>query len=251
MDSAKKMKLSPETDEFQLFLPPTTSPSELTVAPAVAEAPSDDRFKVPGIFLEVLWSDAAFREQWDQIIADKVEKKFAAEQDELRAKTIAAARAEGLEQGLRDAEAMVSDIEAKLKVACEKVLSEKETLLHSHERQWCDAMLHMLRRFLVRRPDEIVSVIDAWLDDCLKSFAQKSKVRVYLSADDHALVQQAFSFRANRGPVNHEFGIDRNLSSGEVRAECDGGGIFFSPGQELSELEGYLDGIFKPNGEEE
>lgn len=231
-------------DEFQPYLPVPTAPAELKATQAQAESTADDRFTVPGIFLEALWSDAAFREQWDEVIQKRVEEKFAAEQEELRAKTIADARAEGIAQGLEESRALVAEIDERLKHVCERVLEEKEALLHAHEKMWCDAMLHLLRRFLVRRPEEVVSVLQAWMDDSLRGFPQKARIRIYLSESDNQQVQRAMSFRLDKGG-NHEFTVDRNLSAGEIRCECDGGGIFFSPSQELTDLEAYLGGIFQ------
>jgi hypothetical protein len=55
---------------------------------------------------------------------------------------------------------------------------------------------------------------------------------------------RGMSFRVEPSTY-YQFGIDRNLNAGDIRCECDGGGAFFSPTQELSELHAYLDGIFQ------
>ena len=234
------------SDEFQLFVPPVVNAGIPVVEPTTAAGSitTNDRFTVPGLFLEALWGDAAFREQWDQVIEDRVQKRFASEHEELRAQATAVATELGIQLVMKAAGEKVAAAETKLAQVSQQLMVEKEALLHSHERAWCNAMLHVLRRFLIRRPEELVSVLQAWIDDCLKGFSQNAKVRIYLSEDDHAALSQALSFRPERSAANHDFAVDRNLSTGELRCECDGGGIFFSPNQELSELEAYLDGIF-------
>jgi flagellar biosynthesis/type III secretory pathway protein FliH len=209
-----------------------------------AEEPAADRFSLASRYLEVLWKDDAFREQWEDVIERRLQERYVAENTAVREKVLADARAEGLAEGIRQGQARIEEACTELHTFSRRILNEKEALLHSHERQWCDTMLHLLKRFMIPRPEEFISVLQAWLEDSMRGFSQKSKVRIYLGETDFERLNEVLAFRVNAQSLPYDFGTDRGLAPGEVRCEFEGGGAFFSPSQELGELEAYLDGMF-------
>jgi flagellar biosynthesis/type III secretory pathway protein FliH len=238
------MKLSPEAASPAEFRPYVVPAAPDKPVAAETQAAHGDRFHLPGQLLQVLWSDPSFSEQWEEVIEQRVRERYERDQTQLREQTVAAARAEGLKQGIEQGKALLDETCQRLETVVRRVLFEKESLLRSHERVWAEGMLHLLKRFLVPRPEELMSVISAWLDDCLRAFTQKGNVRILLCPSDYSALVQGLSFRVHP-PTIYQFGSDESLAPGDIRCECDGGGAFFSPSQELSELHGYLEGIFQ------
>jgi len=132
----------------------------------------------------------------------------------------------------------VSQLKSSLTEICERVLREKENLLHSHEELWCRAFTHLLRRFLVPYEQVSAETLRRWLEESLIEFPKEAKVTIHVSERD------CDSFSLILGPSANEpwrFVKDSMLKAGEVACECEAGGLIFSPGAEIDRLDAWID----------
>ena len=224
-EQANKKKSSPSgwTDGFQ-------SPSQFE-----SEMPSQSRFEFGSTFWDALNGDPTFKENLEHIIEKRVEGRIAKEAERVLAEVKRKGYEEGLQEGLAASVSAYEGIKNMLSRLTEQMLSEREKLLHQHEKLWCEAFLHLLKRFLVPKSGEIVACIREWIVDSIKEYSTKGKIKIRLSPGVSGLVSQVMSpTPEDRWKIIP----DKTLNENEISCEViDGGGIFHSQSHELKELE--------------
>lgn len=209
----------------------------------LAQASSHEakRFSLSSDLLGVLSSDPGLKEQWDSMVDERVRTRLAEEQAGYRAALEEEARKEGLKRGLDEARQQVEQVMQSMENIARELLIRKETILHAHEKQWCEALSHLLHRFLVPRSDALQAGVKRWLEESLTGFSGNHAIRVHVSPMEYDRLASGLGEVAGR-PV--ELVRDATLSEGQIHCECDGGGIFFSPADEAQRLEAWLQEFF-------
>lgn len=187
-------------------------------------------------------SDPISKAEVDELIekraAEKVQSELASLQEE--------ARAEGLRKGLEEAKTAFSEnlleMGKKVSEVCASVLREKEELLKAHERDWCLALEHCLKRFLVPDAGKKLALTRDWIEESLKGFNENARVVVHLNTEDFRLLQPDM---IPQTPKNWEFREDSKLALGSIRAECEGGGILFERNDQRENLDQILNRALK------
>jgi flagellar biosynthesis/type III secretory pathway protein FliH len=248
LESAKHQKLSldiadPETG-FQPFVLKTGDVTALSTeatkegenknfVPSILVRGSSS-FGLPTNFWDVINSDVELKRQLDEVVMRRAEENLIP----LREETRKIAEAEGLKIGIqRGMELGVAELKhhiEQLNVIAAKILEEKEAILRDHEAHWCKAFLHLLKRFIVPRNEDIVVEIRRWLESSLENFSTVHKLKLHLSPGDYEMVTRFSNQRDNN---RFEIIKDTNVQPGEVHCETDAGGIFFSPNKEAERLD--------------
>lgn len=227
MESAKNKKSSPDAFEgsFQ-----TSSDRGFA---SWHQVESRD-FAISKNIWQAILADPAHRSEVDALVEqranERIEQKLAAMKEE--------ARAQGFNQGIDEARASVTAqvgrIEQLFGQACETLVREKHKVLTDHESAWCEALQYCLNRFLVPEPEQKLFVAKEWLEQSLSGFSENAIVVVFLNPADFDAVESEFvKFRGDRW----EFRTDPRLGRGEIRAECEGGGIHYNPAEQREKLD--------------
>lgn len=241
--SAKTQKLflnPPDADGFCDYALAEASPRLAPTAfQAAAGGAAGTSFGLPEVFWNWVKEDPEVNQQFEALIAAKVEERL----ETLRASALAEAqakgKAEGLEQGRLAAQAELKDQKAALQGIGQALLRDKATLLLDHEALWVAALGHVLKRFLVPERELALAEIDGWLKDSLSSFEQKGKIRLHLCDADYRRLEEMLH---ELPKSNWELVRDTNLIAGEVRCETNAGGILFSSEQEMKHLFDRIEG---------
>ena len=230
MDSVKNKKSSP--DEFQAFTPK----SQATFSTHQPSMPVG--FAFSGSLWNSLISDPELRSQLEALVEQRVKERLDRGFEEFRGQVKEIARLEGLAQARMEVTAAVAQFGTRIEGICAEILREKERVLHDHEKQWCQALSHLLRRFLVPNAAEKLAAIESWLKESMQGFADKGKIYVYLPAEDMEKMQP---FLPSGAQTKWEFRKDASMAPGEVRCECEGAGFIFSPNEQWKRLQEMLD----------
>lgn len=233
MSSGLEKKTKSFPDDFTLEGEPGKSrePGEFESLSATA-APCVFEFN-PG-FWESLYADPVFRRNLDNVIDRKVEERIAGESKALIAEMEKRAHQEGFQKGLADSQEERAQTREAMNRVCSELLADRETILHQHEKLWCEAFGHLLQRFLVPRPEQLVKEIKQWMQDSLSYLSGQGKVFIHLSPRRFdALARQLSPSPGDRW----EFVKDAKLMENDIACEsADGGGMFFSESQEFKKL---------------
>lgn len=230
MESVKNKKSSP--DEFQAFTPKSQAAFS-THQPEKAQG-----FAFSGSLWNSLISDPELRVQLEGLVEQRVKARLDRGFEEFRGQVKEIARIEGLAQGKAEAAAIVAEYGKRLEAVADELLREKEQILHGHEKQWCQALSHLLRRFLVPNAAEKLAAIELWLRESMQGFADKGKIYVFLPTADLEKMQP---YLPAGGHQKWEFRKDASMAEGDVRCECEGAGFIFSPNEQWKRLQETLD----------
>jgi flagellar biosynthesis/type III secretory pathway protein FliH len=201
------------------------------------EEPPKEEFGLPAPFWDWLSADSELRRDFDVMIETKakarLEEKFAS----LKAEVELKAREEGHLEGMKQANESLHEALQRIEQVCAAVLKDKESLLRAHESDWCRAFSHLLKRFLVPNDERIVRNIEGWLTEGLSQFAESARIKIFLAESDWDHLAPALD---SLGKQKWEILKDGALAVGEIRCECEGGGVFFSSQEELQKLESWI-----------
>ena len=177
-------------------------------------------------------------------------ERLGADNASYRTTLVEEARNQGRREGLADARAEIHALADKLDRICGEILQAKEAVLHAHEKEWAESLTHLLRRFLVRRPEAIAERLEAWLSESMEGFAGKQVLRVHLSSSDYDEMKKVSGEETGRRFVLVR---DVALAPGEVHAECEGGGFFSfrRPRKEAEKLNAIVAEFFTGEGPHE
>lgn len=231
MEPVKNMKSSPENQDLSI------------------PSPGDDGavFSLHPTLWTILGRDPQLSKEIDRRVSDLVESRVrelaeakvgeASESLLAQAKADAArvmeeARTEGRAQGALEVREKVKAAALRMEAVCAEVIEAKTKLMREHEREWCLAMKHLLKRFLVPRSAEIVAGLGSWIEESLGLYASTHKIKVFVTPSEF----DALSAVATSGG-HWELIRDPALKEGEVRCESGGAGVFFSPEEQTRVLD--------------
>ena len=225
MESVKNKKLSPDGVDFTPAASGGAEPSGFSVHPSLWETLERD----PGLRSELDFRIAIRAKELAEPIAAEMVKSLA---DGTKANAVREAKGEARKQ-IEEAIGRVNDL-------CEGILNEKMRLLREHEREWCEALSHVMKRFLQPHRREILAGIEEWVDESLGVYASNHSIRVFVSPEAYSGLESS----AKRGS-RWEVLADSALKGSQVRCESAGAGVFFSPTEEWQKLDEMLDRVCK------
>lgn len=199
-------------------------------------------FAVSDSFWDNLSSDPELREEFESRISVLADRRMQSSLLTEKAKAIEEGRKEGIERGIREAKASFAAAELKLSDACQSVLDQKAKLMGDHQVLWMESFSRLLERFLVPNRKVALEYIDSWISKGVGEFEKAGKVNLYLSPVDHKLLVE----ETKSAHPHWEVLEDIKLAPGEVRCECDRGGMVFSPNEQLKELETWIARFAQP-----
>jgi len=224
--------MSPGPDEFKaVFFSPQ---GEATFHEGkVSEAVGGFDMQAP--VWEALMAEPGLRSRLEGWVEQKAQEQVEKELKEKSDRAEGAARSKGFELGRTQALAEAMDSEERLKMICDALIDQTNQVLKQHEKIWMEALSRVLSSFLVDKAQPKLETVEAWINARRDEFLQKGKIVVYLSAADFGA---SLPFPDNG---KWEWRLDTNLGSGQIRAEAEGSGIFFSHEQQWQALEALID----------
>lgn len=225
--------LSPNPEEFTaVFFSPE---GEATFHEGKLEPTGPVGFEMPAHVWDAMLEEPVLRaklDEWvDKRASERVEKELKEKAEDVERQ----AKGRGFELGRSQALADSMETEERLKGICESLIAQTNQILKHHEKIWIEALNRTLTSFLIDRTQPKIEMIEAWVAARREEFFNKGHLVVYLSAEDFG----------GSLPVSEngkwEWRLDTNLKSGQIRAEAEGSGIFFSPDQQWRALDELLD----------
>lgn len=116
--------------------------------------------------------------------------------------------------------------------------NDRDKLLRSHERAWCEAMTHLLRQFQIANSTGIIAAIEEWMTLAVPEFLEKSSVTVHLSKKDFEAVKGS-----QQEIQGKHWGLqaDSDLLPGQIRIESENAGVIFDSIQGFEKLNRFLE----------
>ncbi len=229
MEPAKKPKSFHEFTPHLADRPPEASADK---APA--------RFAMPSAFWQTLERDSEVKAEFERRVEARAREIIDSENSDQKAKVFEGARAEGRTQGWQEAQVQAQQLLQDLAEVKSKFLTERESLLHSHEKIWCEALVHLMKRFLVPLTPEKLQGLRGWIQESIGEMHKQSKVRVVVAP---AVLGRLKESGLALDP-DWEWLEDKSLNEKELRVELNGGGLIFSPDCELEKLVTKLNEVF-------
>jgi len=192
-------------------------------------------FEMTGNVWEAMLEEPGLRAKLDEWVekkaAERVEKELQAKSEDVERE----AKGRGFELGRSQALADSMDTEERLKTICDSLMAQTNQIVRQHEKIWIEALNRTLTSFLIDRTQPKIEMIEAWVTARREEFLQKGRLVVYLSPEDFG----------GSLPVSEngkwEWRLDTGLKSGQIRAEAEGAGIFYSPEAQWRALDELLD----------
>ncbi len=217
MDSVKNRKLFPELVD---------APSEVKKA----------KFHLPSSFWAAIQTDPALKAEWDQRVDARAREILESEAAPQKQAILEEARKQGIAQGLEEGKQRAQEICDRLEAIATGVVKEKEALLHSHERVWCQTLSRTAQRFLAPLSPERLSSLQGWLEEGIGELAKSGKIRVLVSPSVLAQLGELAT-----GSMPHwEWAADPNVKDGDLRVELEGGGLLFSSQDQSEKIDAKL-----------
>lgn len=242
----KKATWSPE--EFEPLIPPTVSLEEVKF-PETAEKESNSSFSLPAVFWEDLWKDPVLSVEFEKHISERVSKQVKDALEKEREKAFREGFEEGKTAGFEAGKTEgfnASYLEAKkshplLENIISEVISNKENLIKEHEKEWAQALIHIVNKLQVKEPELFSNGIKKWVTDRLLDFPNYTKLRVFVSKSDFERVDLIIK----KDDMAHcEVLVDVDLEKGQIRCDCGEGGVFFSKADGFKILDQFLEENF-------
>jgi flagellar biosynthesis/type III secretory pathway protein FliH len=186
---------------------------------------------------EALFADPTLRADFERRVEEAVVSRLEPDLQKYRAQVEAEAREAGVARGMEEAAQLLTQGRAELSAVCHQVLASQEAVLRAHERAWAEALVRLLRRFLVPHGDQIASGIRDWLNESLTGFAGRHAMRIRLAPDQAQQVRRALGESNGSG---WELVKDESLAPGEIRCESEAGGLIFNASPEAEQLDKFL-----------
>lgn len=222
-----------------------------------------DVFALPPEFWSRLNSDHGVASEIERIIAAEVEKRYQViesqngevlkrrlnELEETQKVQLEIVKKEAFEKGIQEARikgaqdfenekqewiAQVECLKKEMATWSEKLIEEKQQLLGSHQKDWLMAFSKLLKRFLVNHSGQIENGIGQWLETQVAQFKSEEKIKLFVPKEQFERLQ-----KSTVSPVSATFEVllDPALAANSFRVESQSGGCFFSPEEQISQLE--------------
>jgi flagellar biosynthesis/type III secretory pathway protein FliH len=195
-------------------------------------------------FWERVHSDDRLRAELDQMISERVNTRFEMNRkafeealeterkgelekarEQGRAAGFEVGRSAGRDEAFAEKKAEIENALASMGNVTTTVLREKENMLRSHERMWLETLEYLFESCLIPREKEILHNISEWLTSLLDEFSKTKTVRIYVSSES----LRAYKVAAELEGFHHwAIQADEQLGAGDIRCECDNGGVLFS-----------------------
>lgn len=193
-------------------------------------------FSLPSAQWESIERDPVVKAEFDQRVERRARELILSESSAERAAIFEEARQAGFAAGAAEGRAQIEKSGEALRQLVDQVISEKQSLLRQHEPIWCDAIRHLMKRFLVPLTVERMASIHTWLEQAIGDLGEQAKIKILVGPSLHAdLVASGFTV------PKCDWVLDKALSDREIRVEIEGGGIFFSIDEEWKKFERVLD----------
>ena len=218
------------------------------------DRPGED-FSLSDDFWKTVDRDPLIREELEQMISTRLEKRLLDDTAEERKTLREQARQDGFTEGCRlgveEGRALelqrIRKTEIHLNTICDQLVREKEFLLRNHEEAWCRALDRLVRHFLIPRSELVLPAVEKWLAEQLEPFSREAKIKIHVSPEDYRRLRDLVNLGAQRRWTLAE---DPLLAEGDIRCECDQGGVFFSQAEQMKNLSGILEDILQEKVEE-
>ena len=185
MSSALEQNQTWSPEEFEPLVPPTVRLEEVKF-PEPPEKDLESSFSLPAAFWEDLWKDPVLSVEFEKYIADRVHQQVKTTLDSEREKSYAlgfqegktagfeVGKQEGLEAGYQEVRAA----QPLLQNIVQEIISEKESLIREHEKEWAQALVHTIQKLQVKEPELFSNGIKKWVSDRLIDFPSYTKLRI-------------------------------------------------------------------------
>ncbi len=194
------------------------------------------QFSLPSALWESIERDPVVKAEFDQRVELRARELILSETNAERAAIFEQARQAGLAAGAAEAKAHLEKSGEALAQLVAQVIGDKQRLLRQHEPIWCEAVRHLMKRFLVPLSVERLAVIHSWLEQAIGELGEHARIKLLVGPAVHAdIVKSGFTV------PKCEWVLDKALSDREIRVEIEGGGIFFSLDEEWKKFERLLD----------
>lgn len=223
---------------------------------------SDVGFQVSPEFLNDLMVDPHVKRHVESMIEERTRKavlKVLAKYDWMQDKPLQQTDIEALslaelqeelqrlEEGLASRwKEQLSEIEKK-KSASEKAWeillkewdSQRETLLRSHEREWCETLGYVIQKTQMVNSKKTLEDLEKWMKQNVSELLEKDRITIYLSSEDYAVLNQKES--SEHAPKKWILMEDPSLGRGQMRFEVGNAGIIFDEKKNLEKVLGWID----------
>jgi flagellar biosynthesis/type III secretory pathway protein FliH len=194
------------------------------------------QFSLPSALWQSIEKDPVVKAEFDQRVEARAQEIILSETSAQRAAVFEEARQAGLAAGVAEGKEQVDKSCAALSQIVARVIEDKQILLKEHEAVWCEAVRHLMKRFLVPLTVERMSTIQAWLEQAIGELGEHAKIRLLVGPNLHSdLAGKGFTVS------KCDWVLDKSLTDREIRVEIVGGGIFFSLDEEWKKFERFLD----------
>ncbi len=216
-------------------------------------------FSLPKSFWNDLWKDPVLSVEFENFIQERVAGLVKATLDKDRDAAIKQGFDQGLEEGkksgfeegqrksLEEFKAHYTESRKVVDSFMEEVMSQKKALLIDHEKEWAQALIHVIQKLQVKEPNLFANGIKKWVTDKLLDFTNTSRIRIFVSKHDYDPVSLIFT---KEELAHMEVIVDIELEKGQVRCDCGEGGVFFSKQNGFALLDQYLDENFTTGRQE-
>jgi flagellar biosynthesis/type III secretory pathway protein FliH len=234
LDSAKNKKSFPDFGQSD----PSAAGLGGFLAPFGSGKPV--QFSMPSVVWENIERDPQVKAEFDKRVEARLQAILHTETAPQRQALFDQAKKEGLEQGIAEGQSKVAESCKYLETIAKRIIEEKQEILRAHEGIWCEAVYHLMKRFLVPLSVEKLKALHDWMESAIGDLERQSKLRVLLSP---GLYAQASQLAIPADAPQWEWVEDKSLSDSELRVEIAGGGIFFSPESEWTKFEKLLSDV--------
>lgn len=224
-----------------------------------AQSQTVTHFRFRREFWDWVQSDPLLKAEWEQLISEKVntrfeplraqfEKQSREEQEEKVCLAQKKGQEEGFEVGRQKGyEQAYTERTKDLEVAAEAIRSvvnaissAQSEVIAAHASAWLDTLQLVARQCLVPRPHELIKAVKDWLENELTEFEKNKKIRVSVPASEFEQYQQALVHAPNESLRLYS---SEGLEPGDIRVECDNGGLLFSDKASLEKLQDAIQSV--------
>lgn len=230
-----------------------------------------EHFRMAGEYWDGLMNDPMFRERFDALVEKEVRSRLLKRLEHHETEVLPEISKEAMKQGYQEGknlaheqlEEEINKIEQNLTYTWQEKVGElekskteasalldslvaewknqRESLLHSHEREWCQAMLHLMKRFQMEKSESYGKALEIWMAEAIPEFVTKSPVTVCVP--DYEWEKYADCLGKKESEGKWHLVRDSKLMPGQIRFEAGAGGAIFDSGNNYQKLVDWLETI--------
>lgn len=233
------------------------------------ESHREETFNLAPGYWDALMQDPLFRSKFDVLVEEEVRKRLLRHLEKDQKEVLPQIAEEAMRQGYRDGqnlakeevEEKINQVERELTLTWEEKLqeldqikrsasqtfetllqewkNERESLMRSHETEWCQAMGHLLKRFQIEKAGSYERALKEWMREAIPDFISQTPITICVSDKDAERVKM--SLGASGPSQLWNIVVDAELKEGQIRFEAGKGGALFDSQNNFEKLFKWLE----------